>query len=268
MVTALEAVAEGECAPAAEPVAQAGRERRHHDGGRELDDRDQRGAADPVAVEGPDQQRDPGRPLRHRERQVGQERPPDAGPADRGQRRTQRLVHREAAGCSRGGGSVTTTGAAARPRAATGRRPPSASSARAASRPAWTIRSSWWNSSSPTPSVGGRDDQRAPGAGGVHGAAAADHHRAQQGLAERRDPGSARSGAAAAPPPPIAMFTATTGPSSRSVSRSTGRLSSTPPSTSSRPSSSGDRREQHGQPDRGQRRVDQACRAGAPAGCG
>ena len=70
----LEAVAEGERVPAAEPVAQAGRERRHHDGRRELDDRDQRGAADPVAVEGPDQQRDPGRPLRHRERQVGQER--------------------------------------------------------------------------------------------------------------------------------------------------------------------------------------------------
>ena len=40
------------------------------------------------------------------------------------------------------------------------------------------------------------------------------------------------------PAPPIEMFTATTGPSSRSVRRSTGRLSRTPPSMSSRPSSS------------------------------
>ena len=74
----------------------------------------------------------------------------------------------------------------------------------------------------------------------------------------RPGPGTRGRPGRARPSPPDPMVTATTGPSSRSTSRSVGRLSSTPPSTSSRPSSCGERREEHGQAARRQGGVDEA----------
>ena len=103
---------------------------------------------------------------------------------------------------------------------------PSASSARAASRPARTIRSSWWNSSRPTPSVAGVITT-APRRWAASTAPPAPIIIVRSRVSPSAGTRGGRTPRARplADPPPIEMLTATTGPSSRSRSRSTGRLS-------------------------------------------